>query len=141
MDIVQLFLAFLRGPQDEIIESALPYVIFAGALAAPLSGRLGPEPSQYAPCKALFDGLHHGGRIASFRLAEQQVDVLGHDDIAHHNEMIAVAHVLQHFNEQVASGGESEQRAALVTTGGDVVQVTLAVEAIEVRHVGVLART
>ena len=66
---------------------------------------------QYAPCKALFDGLHQGGRIASFRLAEQQMDMLGHDDVAHHNEMIAPTDVLQHFKKQVAPTGGLEQRA------------------------------
>ena len=140
MDVVELFLAFLRGPQDEIIEAPLLDVVFAIAFVAPLSGQPGPEPSQYAPRKALFDGLHYGGRIASFRLAEQQMDMLGHDDIAHHDEMIASADVLQHFNEQVAPGGEIEQRAPLLTTSGDAVQVALAVAAIEVRHAGVLAQ-
>ncbi len=140
MDVVQLLLPLLSAPQDEIMEPALPYVLFAIALAARLSGRLGSEPSQYAPRKALFDGLHHGGRIASFRLAEQQMDMLGHDDVAHHNEMIASADVFQRFNKQVAPGGEIEQRAPLVTTSGDVVQVALAVAAIEVRHLGVLAQ-
>ncbi len=138
MNIVQLLLALLSAPQDEIIKPALPYVLSAIALAARLGGHLGPKPSQYAPCKALFDGLHHGGRIASFRLAEQQMEMLGHDDVAHYNEMIAAADILQHFKKRVAPIG-IEQRAPLVTTGGDVVQVSLAVAAIQVRHVEVLA--
>jgi len=141
MDVVQLFLAFLRGPQDEGIEAWLPDVIFAVALEAPLGGHMGPEPFQYAPSKALFDGLHHRGRIASSRLAEQQMDMLRHDDVAHHNEMIAAAHMFQHFKKQVASGGGLEQRATLVATGGDVVQVALTIAAIEIRHAGVLSRT
>ena len=84
----------------KIIEPALPDVIFGRSIVS--SGSLGAEPSQDPPCKALFDGLHHGGRIASFRLAEQQMDMLRHGDVAHHNEMIAAADVLQYLNKEVA---------------------------------------
>jgi sugar (pentulose or hexulose) kinase len=55
--------------------------------------------------------------------------------------MVAAAHVFQHFKKQVASGGGLDQRAPLVATGGDVVQVALAIAAIENRHAGVLSRT
>ena len=140
MDVVQLLLALLRGPQDKIIEPSLPNVLFAIAVARVHSGNLGPQPSQYAPCEALFDGLHHRGRIAAFRLTQQQMDMLRHDDVAHHDEMIASAHALHYFKKQVASGGGLEQRAPLVTTGGDEVQVTLAVAAMKVRHPRVLSR-
>jgi len=38
--------------------------------------------------------------------------MLRHDDVAHHDEMIASAHALHYFKKQVASGGGLEQRGA-----------------------------
>ncbi len=52
--------------------------------------------------EALLDGLHHLGGIAAVRLPQQQVQVLGHDHIAHDHEVIPAAHAFENFQQQIA---------------------------------------
>ncbi len=57
--------------------------------------------------------------------------MLGHDYVTHDHKMIAAAYLLQHDEKEVAIFPAAQQRAALVTTGGDKVQISGAVVAME----------
>jgi len=43
-------------------------------------------------------GITAGG-IASLRFAQQKMHVLGHDDIADHDKMVASAHLFEHLDK------------------------------------------
>ena len=52
------------------------------------------------------------------------MNVLGHHHVSHNDEPIALAHLFEHGEKQVATFLCVEQRTALVTTAGDEVQVS-----------------
>jgi predicted DNA-binding protein len=63
------------------------------------------------------------------------MNMLRHNHVAVDDEAILAAGFLQDFEEQVATEGGAEVRAAVVATAGDVVQIVVAVEAVEtLRH-------
>ena len=60
---------------------------------------VGTQAPEQAASESLLDSLHHHGGIASLRFAQQKMHVLGHDDIADHDKMVAPAHLLEHLNK------------------------------------------
>ena len=99
-----------------------------------------PKASQKASRESLFQSLHHERRIAALRFAEQEMHVLRHDYVGDDDKTIAPAHPLQHFKKQVAILPGAEQRTALVTAGGDEMEVAGAVVTMQsCRHPGFVA--
>jgi len=82
-------------------------------------------------CEALFEGRHYDRRIAALRFAEEEVDVFGHDHVAHYDEAMALANLLQHLEKQITATGSAEKRPPLVTTGGDEVEISGPVVTVE----------
>jgi len=67
--------------------------------------------------------------------------MLGHDHVAYDYKVVATAHLLQHFKEQVAILRVAQDWAALVATRGDEMEVSGAVVAMEsVGHGGFVAQ-
>jgi hypothetical protein len=100
------------------------------------------EPGATDAPQTLFQSLHHDRRIAARRFAEEQVHVLGHDHVTNHDKAIAAADLLQHLEKEIAwILPATQQRASLITTGGDKVQVSGAVVTMEsVSHAAELVR-
>jgi hypothetical protein len=44
----------------------------------------------------LFDGLHHPRWISLFRFADQEMNVIGHGDVADDHEVITLANFFEH---------------------------------------------
>ena len=139
VNVAQLLDALMLCPHVEIIETRLPDM--AGRVATGHVVRDGETPtlpegkSATRAGEAVFDDFHHEGRIADVGLGDQQMKMLRHDDVAVNNEAILAAGFLEDFEEQVATEGGAEMRAAVVTTAGDVVQIVVAVETVEaLRH-------
>jgi hypothetical protein len=53
------------------------------------------------------------------RLADQQVDMFGHDHVTGDDELIAPAHLLQHGEKQIATSRRAEQGLPTITTARD----------------------
>ena len=70
-----------------------------------------PRKPQNQTRKALLDRLHHPRRIALLRLTDQQVYVFRHDDVTHDHKTIALAHLLEDFEELIAAAAPSPARA------------------------------
>ena len=66
------------------------------------------------------------------RFTEKKMDVLRHDDVAHNYEAMAAPNLLHDLEEEIASARRGEKRTALVATGGDVVQISGPVIAVQV---------
>ena len=134
MNVAQLLDALLLGEDDEVLEASLPEVA-AFERAAPQRKLLRmvsvAQARKQAPGESLLDSLHDDGGIAALGLGEQQVDVLGHDDVSDYSKTVAPPHLLQHVQEQVAIMGAAEQWQALVPAGGDEVRVSRPVIAME----------
>jgi hypothetical protein len=83
-----------------------------------------------------FQGLEGFGEWVFGRLAEEQVDVLGHDDVAEDFEVIAFAGEFEGVLEDVSGCGGVEVGFAVVTTEGDEVVVALLLVSLEVERHG-----
>ena len=55
------------------------------------------------------------------------MEVLGHDDVAEHDETVALAGLFEDFEEEIAAGCAAQRGPALVATAGNEVQVSCAV--------------
>ena len=108
-------------PDIEIIKAALPGVMGKGRVDS------ADEPLT----KAQFDRLHDRGKVGDLRLRNQQMHMLRHHHVADYDETISLAHLLQDFQEQIATYRTSEQRLAMITTPGDEVMVSVAVVALQ----------
>jgi hypothetical protein len=62
------------------------------------------------------------------------MDVLGHDDVADHDKMVAPAHLFEHRDEQIVVGFAGEPGTTVIATSGDVMQVACAVIAMKSGH-------
>jgi hypothetical protein len=60
------------------------------------------------------------------------MDVLGHNYIANDDELIAIAHLLQHGQKEVATARGAKQRLSAITTAGNEMKVAGAVVAPEI---------
>ena len=92
---------------------------------------LAAEPPRYE----LLQDLHDGGGSALGWLADEQVNVIGHDDVTSQRETVAVAHLAQKLDEQIPSVRGGKQGQPSVATAGDEVQVAQSVAAVQsLRH-------
>jgi hypothetical protein len=82
-------------------------------------------------CKSLLDDFHYNGRIAYVRLGDQQVKVLGHDDVADHHKSIFLAGTLQNAKKEIAASVGSQLRPPLVTATGYEMEIVPAVPAFQ----------
>src|SRR5271154_7584030 len=75
--------------------------------------------SQNAARETEFESLHNRRRILVLRFTDQKVDVLGHDDVSDHDELVAAAHLLQHGEKELATEGCAQQWLPPIATAGD----------------------
>jgi hypothetical protein len=122
MHIAKFLDALVFGPDVEIVKSFLPDVLRRVIDQTKLRRSSGLREN--APRKAQFERLHHRRWILFFWFTDEQVNVLGHDHVSHNDEPIALAHLFEHGEKQVATFLCVKQRTALITTAGDEVQVS-----------------
>ena len=100
MHVVQLLRPLLAAPNVEIVEPPLPETamscvrdvlpqteLLRGIARANFSAQAARDP--------LFQHLNHDRQISLLRLAQQQMNVFRHDDVADHRELISRAHFVQ----------------------------------------------
>jgi hypothetical protein len=74
--------------------------------------------------ETLLDDLHGGREWDQSGLAEEHVDVVGHDDIAGHGEVVLGAGLLQGFEEGVAGLRVAEDGELAITAEGQEAECT-----------------
>ena len=67
-----------------------------------------------SPGKTQLQGLHDNRRSSTLRLADQQMEMLGHDHVTENYENIAFADLFQNSEKQIASARQNP-----VTARGD----------------------
>ena len=71
-----------------------------------------------------FERVDRVSNCALARLADEQMDVLGHDDVSSYNKLQTVAGALKSILKEAARGGSPEMRKPMETTERDEVEVT-----------------
>jgi hypothetical protein len=117
--VVKLFDRFFQAPDFEIMQTSLPKarqrIVADGECQIQLCGGrslLAPQ----APRDALFQNLNRSGGSSFDRLADEQMEMLRHDDVAHQGEPVPVAHLPQSVDENASGANRAQQGQASVTS-------------------------
>src|SRR6266566_4546362 len=131
MHIAQLLDALAITPHVEIIKSPLPHMFgyFAEQCPLPSYSPLA-HLSQHSPREPLRQRLHHLRRITFLWFADQQMHMFRHNDVTNHYDNIALAHLLQNFEQQVAATSAGEPVLAVIATASDEMEMIVAVVAL-----------
>ena len=94
------------------------------------------QPTEYPPGESLcLIALHDAGRIALLRLADDQVNVFGHNYITDYHESVALPNLFADTQEQVPPPRAAQPGLATLATASDEVEMLGAVVALEAgRH-------
>ena len=134
MHIVEFLDEFLLTPDIEIVEARLPELGQAimhmaerkwELLAGRFFARIAAEP----PRHTLLQHLHDGRGRTFRRLADEQVDVVGHDDVAHQCKAVAVAHFAQNLHKQILRARGGKQGQSSVTAARNEMEVAQSIPA------------
>src|SRR5882762_585977 len=134
MQVLQLLNELLLTPYIKIVEARLPELrqAMVGLLEAKsqlLCGRTSARCAAQPPRHALLQDLQYRRGCSRDRLTDEQMNMLGHDDISGQSKAVAVAHLTQNLDKGVSCAHGAQQRQAPVATEGNKMQVTLAVAA------------
>ena len=126
MHIVE-FLRHLRARVDiEIIIAALPEAaVFAGTLWK-TKGQLARALAFFgAQCAgdALLETLDDLGGSGGAGLAQEQVHMLGHEDVANESKAVTHSCLLKGANSQIARANGVQERPSLIAAKGDEMQI------------------
>ena len=122
MNVSQLLKKLVVIVDIEIVIALLPEMF-----------RFADEPSR----DALLERLDRVGEGAALRLAEQQMNVLGHDDVSEDAHFVSTPDTFQRGRKCLLRFGRVEERASLITGEGNEVRTLRLVETLESpSHVG-----
>jgi len=117
MHVPEFFCNFSIRIYVEVIIAPLPKAPTRCLPEFTLGG--GPPLKQQPAGNALLQDLHHDRNRTSLWLADQDVNVLGHDHESDYLEAIALAHLLEDFEKYITGTGTSQERLALIAARGD----------------------
>jgi hypothetical protein len=100
--IAKLLDPLARRPHIEIVEASLPHVFGLDRKVLLCSNSASANRLQNAARESLFDRLHHPRWIPLFRFADQQMNVVGHNDVADHHKAVTLADLLEHYKKKIA---------------------------------------
>jgi hypothetical protein len=130
--VVKFLDSLLQTPNIEIVEAALPKarqrIVPTSKVQVQLSGGP-PFFVEQAARDALFQNLEDRRRRPFSRFADEQVDVLGHDDVAHQRETVTVAHVAKNLDKDISGVNRTQQRYASIAGEGNEMQMAATVVA------------
>jgi hypothetical protein len=126
MHVAQLLDPLARRAHVEIIETPLPRsnlypVVILSAVSVSRSEALTESKDPYPSQNPTRDGSPRSG------FADQQMDVVGHDDVSHNHKAISLAHLLKRAEKQIPPLHPGQPGLAMVATAIDKVQVVDAV--------------
>jgi len=122
MHVTEFLDPLLRSTDVEIIEALLPDRTGADATMVKQLG------------ESLLDDFHYDRRIAHIRFGDQEVKVLGHDDVADHHKSISLPCPLQNTQEEIAPRAGSHLGPPLVAATGYEMEIVPAVPAFQTFH-------
>ena len=132
--VVKFFDPLLQTPHVEIIEASLPKarqrLVATCKHQMQLSGGRSPFRAQAAR-DALFQNLNDGRRRSFDRFADEQMDVLRHDDVAHQGEAVAIAHLAKNINKNISGTNGAQKGQASIASERNEMQMAASVVANE----------
>ena len=132
--VVKFFHSLLQTPHIEIIEAPLPEArqrrIAACKIQTQLSGERAPLAAQAAR-DALLQYLNHSGRRSLGRLADEQMNVLRHNHVAHQREAVVIARLAENLRENISGAHRAEQRQTSIASERDEMKMPASVVANE----------
>jgi hypothetical protein len=134
MHVVKFFDSLLQTPHVEIIETPLPKTRqrIATACKGQIQLRRGSALlATQAARDALLQNLNHRGRCSSHRLADEQVNVLGHDNISDQRKSVAVAHLTKNLDKNILGANRTQKRQTSIAGEGNEMQMAAPVVANE----------
>ena len=125
--VIKFFCFFALRPDIKVVEAALPEMVVLHGRKLPKAALCGftshAGSAQNWSSKTLFQHLHHDGWISFVRFAHQEMEVLGHNYVSQNHEKIALTHLLEHRQEEIAETCTGQVRPPVITTAGAEVQV------------------
>lgn len=123
MHVVEFFATLVKAVDIEVVKARLPkaWVLLGGIM------RVLPDVARHA----LFKYLEQHGRIAIRSFADQEVYMLGHNDVSNQKKAMPVANFCKNFDEEISSAGHLKERKSLIATERYEVQVAATVIAFE----------
>jgi hypothetical protein len=135
LHVLELFDSLLQTPHVKVVKPPLPKsrqrIVATCKGQIQLSRGRSPLAAQAAR-DVLFQNLNHGGRRSLGWLADEQMNVLGHDDITHQGEAVAIAHFAKNMYKSISGANRAQKRQAPIAGEGHEMQMTASVAANEV---------
>src|SRR5580700_10414554 len=95
----------------------------------------GAKFAEHPMGEGLLQSGQHQRRISALRLGEEKMDMLRHDYVTDDHKLMTLPDLLHNFEEEIARARCPEKGTALIATCGNKVEVSSAVEAVQVcRH-------
>jgi hypothetical protein len=123
-------------PHVEIIKAVLPkpgqrFGRIAERKLELSGGGLPSRLASQAARHALFQDLQDGGRSPHAGFADEQMNVVGHDNVAHQGKPVAIAHFSQNLHKQIPRVRRGQQGQSPIATEGDEMEMALSIPAME----------
>ena len=135
MHIVKFFEQFRAGIDVEIVVAALPEtaqeILPLRKMELQLVFRVA-FPSSHSTRQPLLEDLNDFGGRSRSRLGDEQMQVLGHDDVADDTETIAGADFLENLRGQISGASGSEKRSSLIAAERDEVKIAAPDDALKI---------
>ena len=126
MHVVELLCHLGAGVDVEIIVAALPEAAEFTASLRKAKGKLsGALSFSGAQCtgNSLLETLDDLCGACAAGLAQQQVHVLGHENVPHQSKAVAQPGLLEGANGEAAGANGAQKRPSLVATKGDEMKI------------------
>ena len=132
MHVVEFFDSLFQTPHVKVVKPPLPKarqrIVATGKDQIQLPCGRSPLATQAAR-DALLQNLNESGRRTFGRLADEQMDVLRHDDITRQGEAVAVAHLAKNMDESISGANRAQKRQASIAGERNEMQMALSVAA------------
>lgn len=132
MHVVEFFNSLLQTPHVKVVKPPLPkarqQIVAACKDQIQLSGGRSPFAAEAAR-DALFQNLNYSRRRSFDRFADEQMDVLRHDNVAHKGKSVAVAHLAKNSDENVSGANRAQKWQTSIASEGNEMQMAASVAA------------
>ena len=141
MNIAKLLDSFLLCPDVEVVEPSLPERMRDrcgvqsktwGPPGLATVARPGNAGAFQTPDVPELECLHGSGDSCPLRFRDQQMYVLGHNDISQNYQSISATHTFQNLQKQAAAQCIAQQRLAVIAAEREKVKIPRAVSTVKI---------
>ena len=126
MHVVELLGHLRAGVDVEIVIAALPeaakFAASLGKVKSQLAGALGLSGAQGAR-NSLLENLDNFCGTSAAGLAQEQVHMLGHEDVANKSKAVARSRLFEGADGQIPGANGAQKRPSLVATKSDEMKI------------------